>query len=135
MVQFLGKRSDYIKRKIDWYLYNNNDIIIKTEKVWCEINNNIIKYRDDNCLNIIDLNKDIYIRDNEEFNFKIDFKTNEFMYTLKDIDKSILHNLTKCSIKKDNDIELIYSIDEEEILKTVPNKQTKITRIYLILCI
>ena len=95
-------------------LYNNNDIIIKNEKVWCEIDNKIIKYQEEDSLNIIDLNKKIYTRENKEYFLKIDFNKQEFVYTLKDIDKSVLHNLDKCSITEDNDIELIYSIGEEE---------------------
>ena len=95
-------------------MYNDNKIIVNNKKVKCEINNNIIIYKEDNISNIIDLNKEIYIRESDEFKFLVDFKKREFAYTLKDIDKTILHNLTKCSIKNDKDIELIYSIDDEE---------------------
>ncbi len=76
--------------------------------------NNIIFYKEDNVDNIIDLNNKTYTRENNEYIFKVDFQKKEFLYTLKDINKTILHNLTKCSIKIESDIELIYSLDDEE---------------------
>lgn len=111
----LEKRGDYIKKFIKWQLISNNKEVIN-EEVECEYENNIIRYlEDNNTINIVDLNKDIYIRENEEFTFKIDFKNRLFDYILKKEELSIENAAIDAEISKDNSkIHLKYNLGEEE---------------------
>ena len=81
---FLEKRGDYIKKVINWQLISNNNEVINNKCVECEFQNNIIEYKEDKfTINIIDLNKNIYKRENEEFIFEIDFNNRLLNYKLK----------------------------------------------------
>ena len=73
---FLEKRGDYIKQLINWSLLNDGKIIIDNKNIECDYEaNKFISYIDDNkTSNYIDLVKKIYIRENDEFRFKIDFE-------------------------------------------------------------
>lgn len=111
----LEKRGDYIKKFIKWQLISNNKEVIN-EEIECEYDDNIIKYQEDkNTINIVDLNNDIYIRENEEFTFKIDFKNRLFDYILKKDELSIENaKLDAEIIKGDSKIILKYNLGEEE---------------------
>jgi len=80
----IEKRGDYIKKYINWKLISNNEEVINNEFVECEFEGNILKYYEDkDTKNIVDLNNDVYKRENTEFAFKIDFKNRCFDYILK----------------------------------------------------
>jgi len=112
---FLEKRGDYIKKYINWKLINNNEVIINNENIECEFDNNIIKYIEDKeTINLIDLDKEIYIRENNEFIFEIDFKNRLLNYILKENDLSINNASIEASFIKDNPIILKYNLGDEE---------------------
>ena len=91
--------------------------IINKEKIECEFVNEILKYQDDkDTLNTIDLKEDIFIRENNEFMFKIDFKNQWFYYKLKENNIEINKAPLKASISKENIITLKYNLGEEEKL-------------------
>jgi len=111
----LEKRGDYIKKYINWKLINNNEVIINNENIECEFDNNIIKYIEDKeTINLIDLDKEIYIRENNEFIFEIDFKNRLLNYILKENDLSINNASIEASFIKDNPIILKYNLGDEE---------------------
>ena len=96
-------------------MFNNNKIIINKEKVECEVENNKIKYNEeDNTINIVDLINNIYIRESNNFLFKIDFNKEIFSYTLKEKNVTFSNQLLSCSILKEEKIILKYKLDEEE---------------------
>jgi len=111
----LEKRGDYFLQKINWSLLSDNKIIID-KNILCEYEKNIlIKYiEDDHTSNIIDLKNRIYIRENNEFLFKIDFNKKIFYYELKE-NNICLENIIECELNQnDKNILLKYKIDEEE---------------------
>ena len=115
----IEKRGDYIKWHISWKLISNNEVVINNEFVECEFVDNILKYyEDENTINIVNLNDDIYIRENTEFTFKIDFKNRFFDYILKKEDLSIKNASLEATIIKDKDIILKYNLgdDNKEII-------------------
>ena len=60
------------------------------------------------------MNNDIFIRESNEFLFKIDFKKQSFEYTLKEKDLRINDVLLEAKIIKNEIITLIYKIEDEE---------------------
>jgi len=65
-------------------------------------------------INNIYLENKIYLRENNEFIFKIDFNNKKFTYILKEKNLTIEDNVI-CSFHKiDNIYNLKYKIDEEE---------------------
>ena len=113
---FLEKRGDYIKTFINWSLLNDGLIVILNKNVECEyVVNKYIKYKEDNdTFNLINLEEDYYLRENNEFVFKIDFKNNLFSYTLKENNITI-EDKVECQItKNDRIINLKYRLDDEE---------------------
>ena len=101
--------------RINWSLLNDNKKVISKENVECDYIENLqLNYREDNTLNTIDFKNKLYLRENEEFLFKIDFKNKIFKYILKEND-IVLENEIECYFEKnDNFIELKYKLDEEE---------------------
>lgn len=82
----------------------------------CEfIDNKILKYQEDSdTLNTIHFDNLIYIRENKELIFKIDFNKKEFRYTLKENNYEIKDKLTDCLLERNKEeIKLRYQIDEE----------------------
>ena len=117
MLQFLRQRGDYIKKHIDWILFNNKKKILEYKNVVCEINNNCWHFNEDgNIINIIDLNKNIYQRESDDYILQVDFKKKKYYLTLRGKEKNTLFtmNLECASIEKEEDIHLKYKIDDEE---------------------
>ena len=105
--------GDLIKR-INWQLFNNDELIINNEDVECEYKDNIIKYKEKDGINIIDLENQIYERDSKDYLMQINIKNNTFKFTLKEKNRTLSDNLTNSSIeKKDNDIIIKYQIEDE----------------------
>ncbi len=105
--------GDLIKR-INWQLFNNDELIINNENVECEYKDKIIKYKEEDGINIIDLENQIYKRDSKEYLMQINIKNNTFKFTLKEKNRILSDNLTNSSIeKKDNDIIIKYQIEDE----------------------
>jgi len=116
VIFFLVKRSDYIKKFINWRLLNDGIIVIDNKNIECEYEvNKFIKYKEnDNTINYIDLEKQLYIRDNNEFMFKIDFINKVFNYNLKS-ENVMLEDSIKCQFKISNNVvEMKYNLDDEE---------------------
>lgn len=112
---FLDKRGDYIKKFIKWQLISDKKEVIN-KLVECEFDDNVIKYQeDDESINIIDLNKRIYLRENDEFTFKVDFNNKVFNYILKKEEMAIENAPLEGELILNNDfIHLKYSLGEEE---------------------
>jgi len=112
----IEKRGDCIKQLINWKLFSDGLVVINNESVECEINNNILKYYEDEfTYNIIDLNKKIYIRESNEFTFKIDFNNRCFDYILKKDELSIENAKVEAELEQvNNEIYLKYNLGEEE---------------------
>ena len=110
------KRSDYIKRYINWKLISNDEVILNKYNVECNFNDNIITYiEEDNIKNQIDISKKIYKRDTLEFTFIIDFKNKHFKYILKGYDYNIEDTLVNGEFNyNNNEIILIYNIEDED---------------------
>lgn len=114
---FLRKKKeigDFIK-KINWQLYNNEKLIINNENVLCDYNDKIIKYKEKDGINIINLKEEQYMRENQEYMMQIDFKNNTFKFILKEKNHILNDSLTssKMVILKDT-ITMMYKLDEEE---------------------
>ena len=113
---FLEKRGGSIKKIINWRLLIDGKVTIDNKFVECEYEvNKFIKYlEEDYSFNIIDLENKLFIRENKEFIFKIDFVKNMFNYILKD-NNIELEDKIICDLKyKGNIIDLKYKLDEEE---------------------
>jgi len=113
---FLEKRGGYIKKLINWSLLNDGKIIINNENIECEFEaNKFIKYQEDkNTFNLINLKEESYLRENDEFIFKIDFKNKLFNYILKENDFLVEDKISCSMLLKNSTIVLKYKIDEEE---------------------
>ncbi len=102
-------------RKIIWQLFNNKEKIIDKKDVLCEFENNIIKYIEDDGVNILDLNNKIYERENKDYKLKIDVVNNTFMFNLKEKNYTLNNKLLSSSLDiKDDIITLNYALDNEE---------------------
>ena len=96
-------------------LFNNDNLIINNKDDMCEFKNNIIKYKDKDGINVIDLNNKKYERENKEYILKIDFNDNSFNFILKEENHIINSTINNSSFNiLDNKIILKYSIDDEE---------------------
>lgn len=112
---FLEKRGDYIKKLINWSLLNDGEVVINNKKVTCEYEvDKFIKYYEEKTINIIDINNKIYLRENNEFIFKIDFNKKIFSYYLKENDIKLEDDINCIFNNKNNIINLKYTLDEEE---------------------
>ena len=72
----------------------------------CEINNNVITFKEKDATNIIDLNNDYHI--------EVNVKTKLFKITLKEKNNNFSAKLTKCSLINKDKIILKYQLDDEE---------------------
>ena len=114
-VIFFKTKEVIIIKLINWCLLNDKKIVKNFENVECEFNNKILEFKeDDNTLNKIDLINYKYIRETNEFSFKVDFKTKECHYNLKELNKIFSMPIDGEITKKDNEIILKYSLDDEE---------------------
>lgn len=113
---FLEKRGDYIKKLINWSLLNDQKLVINNKNIECEYEiNKFIKYKEDqNTINIVDIENQIYIRENNEFMFKIDFNSNKFSYTLKENNINIEDKIECAFIKNADKFILKYKLDDAE---------------------
>lgn len=94
----------------------SNDSIIIDKKIECEyLLDKFIKYKEDNnTSNYINLEEKTFIRENNEFIFKIDFKNSLFNYKLKDNNITVEDKIECSFIIKDNKFILSYKLDEEK---------------------
>jgi len=63
---------------------------------------------------LINLKEESYLRENDEFIFKIDFKNKLFNYILKENDFLVEDKISCSMLLKNSTIVLKYKIDEEE---------------------
>ncbi|MBE6156601.1 MAG: hypothetical protein E7161_02530 [Firmicutes bacterium] len=63
---------------------------------------------------MINLKEESYLRENDEFIFKIDFKNKLFNYILKENDFLVEDKISCSMLLKNSTIVLKYKIDEEE---------------------
>ena len=110
----LYKRGDSIKKLINWCLLNNGKKIIDTKKCECEYNKKELIYNEKDASNKIDLNNKIYLRENKDYLFKVDFKNNKFLYKLKEKNIEVEDKLKDSSIEIGKKITLNYSLDDKE---------------------
>ena len=106
--------GDFIK-SISWQLYNNEEIIINNENGLCEYKDNVIIYEESDGINTVDLNNKTYLRENDDYKMKIDFKNNTFNFFLKKHQKELSNKLLSSSmVIEDEFITLKYALDKEE---------------------
>ena len=95
-------------------MFINGKLVINNENVECEyVVNKFIKYKEDEALNTIDVENEEYLRENNEFMFKIEFKNQKFSYTLKENNLYLEDNLECDFIDLNNKISFKYNLDEE----------------------
>lgn len=104
-----------LQQIINWKLKNNNQTITEKLNEKCEINNNIIEYKEENSINIIDINNKIYKRTTLEYEMIIDFKESTSTFDLKD-KGSYCFDIKTSFEKKDNLIIMKYYLDDEKTI-------------------
>ena len=110
---FLGKRGGYIKKMINWYLYNNEKQIINNENVLCEYEDNrLIYYKENNFINRINLEENVYIREGNDYKVIYDFKKQEMILLLKENNMQFSSKFTGIITKNNNIINVIYNNDD-----------------------
>ncbi len=81
----------------------------------CEIDGNIIKFQEDNdTVNIIDKEKKLYQRINNDYTLEIDFQKYLFSLKLKDEDLKTQEVKINCEFIESDGLILIYKLDKEE---------------------
>ena len=81
----------------------------------CEIDGNIIKFQEDNdTVNIIDKEKKLYQRINNDYTLEIDFQKYLFSLKLKDEDLKTQEVKINCEFIENDGLILIYKLDKEE---------------------
>ncbi len=106
---------------IDVILYKNDEICLKYNRINAieeKIDNNIfIKYKTDdinNEINIFD-NNCIFIRESDEFEFKLDTIENEATYLLKETNTKLDIKIDNIDFKlKGENIHLIYQLETDD---------------------
>jgi len=80
------------------------------------INNNVIIYKDDNICTKLDLNNNILVRYNDEYEIILDFNKRKYEYNLKEYNKKIDGNLkVKGLIKNSDYFNVSYNIESNSI--------------------
>jgi len=113
---FLEKRGDYIKKLINWSLLSDEKVVINNKKIECEYKDKeFIKYKEGNdTINLVDIKKKLYKRENDEFIFEIDFEKSVFSYILKENNIKLEDKIICYFIQNSNEYILKYTLDEEE---------------------
>ncbi len=76
---------------------------------------NIISFKIEDMLNTIDINKEFFIRENDEYKFFLDFLNKSCILTLKKENYSLDINVDKCNFEVfDNKIIIDYYIETDE---------------------
>ncbi len=88
--------------------------MIEINNTTCFFENNIIVYEESlGIKNTINLNNNIYERENEEFLFKINFNNNTMYYLLKEKNYELKDIKISSQIIINDKITLIYKLDDE----------------------
>ena len=100
---------------INWRLLNDDIIVIDNKNIECEYEvDKFLKYvEDDSTTNCIDLIEKVYVRENNEFMFKIDFLKKTFDYTLKSENITVQDKIVSQITIENNKINLKYELDKE----------------------
>ena len=109
----IEKLGDDIKRRLNWQLYEEDKLIITNENVECEFDRGVITYQESDAINIVDLNSQVYKRNNEGYSFEINFIDKSFIFTLKEKNYTLSGDLTDSFFKVSKKIVLVYSLNEE----------------------
>ena len=100
--------------KIKVCLIKGEDIILENTVNGSNINN-IISFKLEDIVNTIDLNREIFIRENDEYKFFLDFLNKSCILTLKKENYSLDINVDKCSFEVfNNKIIINYFIDTDD---------------------
>lgn len=108
---FLDKRGDYIKKLINWSLFTNELLVIEYKSIYCDYNDKVVIFKENDYINTIDLNKIKYIRENDEY--KIEFDFNKLIYSvfLKDKKLNLSDRFIGSITNNNNIIDIKYNID------------------------
>ena len=110
----LEKKRWVIIVKVNWQLFNNNELVVNLLNKECEyIKNNYLKINEEETINIVDIKNKLYKRITNDYNMEIDFVNNICTF--------ILDNNEKWSINIECNIEIIkntiiinYQIDDDK---------------------
>lgn len=98
---------------INWYLYDNQTLIVNDLNVKCEFSNNVLIYKNEDSTNEININKETYIRENNEYKLEIDFKKKTMELYMNELKNSFLLDIECLFTKNKDKIILEYKYDEE----------------------
>ena len=108
------KAGAILNRLIDWQLYNDNKLIIDLKDVTSLYKEGeYLEFIEDNIKNIIDIKNNLYKRISDEYEMSIDFNDNICYFILPNREE-VSTNVDGSLIINDNDITVIYSIDDEK---------------------
>lgn len=113
---FVEKRGVFIKKLINWKLYNNENLVIDDSNKYCDYIDDEIIYIENGYFNKVSLITKKFIRENNEYKIELDFNNNEMVYLLKE--KGVRFSTEfKGSININGDeIKVKYNIDEDDLL-------------------
>ena len=95
-------------------LIKGEEVVLK-DKVIGSFKNQVLSFKLEDMDNIIDLNKGLFIRENDEYQFYLDFLNKSCILTLKNENYSLDINVDKCSIEYvDNKVTINYFIDTDD---------------------
>ena len=101
-----------MNKKIDWFLFKNNDIILNYENIDCNIKNNKYIVKDDYGTHTVDIDNKKYLKENDESKMTIDFINKHCILDISNLDT--LSFDIDCNMKILNEkVEMIYKFDEE----------------------
>jgi len=101
--------------KVNLKFKKNEEIILDFRNKKAELENNILTIIIENYQYIVDLNNQLFIRENEEFYFKMDIKNKKAIYNLKELDKIFDIKVKYSELKNKNNLYNIkYKLETEE---------------------
>ena len=114
------KRGD-VCMKIDWRLFDGEEIVIEELNKDVEFIDNTIYYIDEYGTHVVDLQNKIYERRSPEDIFRVDFNNN--ILTVKSASNDLKYNINTNYFEEDNIIRLTYSLGEEKKVIEITRKE------------
>ena len=109
--------------KIDWRLFDGEEIVIEELNKDVEFIDNTIYYIDEYGTHVVDLQNKIYERSSPEDIFRVDFNNN--ILTVKFASNDLKYNINTNYFEEDNIIRLTYSLADEKKVIEITRKEEK----------